>query len=322
MNVKALKQCKLEAYIKRNLPKVLKAKSLSALGDRKQYVGSSEIGGCLRKAYLDKVRATEYDTATWIRFERGHLSEGLVSAMLTGLKMQEQVEVKALLHGFALEAHIDFMKESRHECVVVEAKSVGSPITEPYNSWIMQVQYQLHLLGLSRQKPVRAYIVAIELNNGWFKTFEVAYNESLAQMAFNNAAQLIHAIKENKEPQPQEQLYCSMCTHKADCPLMNAGAVELQGDMLQLATQLVDQKKQLDQAKTKEQATKAEIQAFMQTAKLQRVKAPNGFISLIPESSYACIDTEVLKQERPKLYEMLLSKYGIEKTRKSFLRVQ
>lgn len=322
----AIKKSKFEAFIERNLPKVLKGESVASLGDRKQYVGSSDVGGCLRKSYLDKVRDTEYDMATLIRFERGHLSEGIVRKMLTGLKVQEQVEVRGMVHGFGLKSHIDFMLEDKDECVVVEAKSVGSSITEPYSSWVLQVQYQLHLLRINRNKPVRAYIVAIDLNSGWFKTFEVAYNETLAQMALRKATQLINAIKQNKEPEAEEQLYCSMCPHKADCPLMNAGVVEVQGDMQQLARELADLNNQKKELEKRLDAKKAEMEEFMVTAKIQKVRAANNeqynFISLTNGYSYSSIDTKALKQERPKLYEKLLGKYGVEKTRKGSLQVK
>jgi len=318
----AIKKSKLEAFIEKNLPKVLKEESIASLGDRKQYVGSSDVGGCLRKSYLDKVRDTEYDMATLIRFERGHLSEGIVRKMLTGLEVQEQVEVKGMVHGFGLKSHIDFMLENDNECVVVEAKSVGSSITEPYSSWVLQVQYQLHLLKINRNKPVRAYIVAIDLNSGWFKTFEVAYNETLAQMALRRATQLINAIKADKEPEAEEQLYCSMCSHKADCPLMNAGVVEVQGDMQQLARELADlnnQKKKLEKILN---AKKVEMEEFMKTAKIQKVRADNNFISITNDISYSSIDTKELKQKEPELYEKLLGEYGKETSRKGYIQVK
>lgn len=317
---------KLEIFVEKNLPRVLREESLSTLGDRKRYVGSSDVGGCLRKAYLDKQREPEYDMATLIRFERGHLSEGIVRKMLTGLEVQEQVEVKAMVHGFSLKSHIDFMMENKNECVVIEAKSVSSAINEPYSSWVLQVQYQLHLLHINRHKPIRAYIIAIDINSGWFTTFEIAYNEALAKMAIKKAAHLASAIQNGVEPEAQEQLYCSMCPHKSDCPLMNAGVVELQGDMQQLALDLAAlsaKKKELEKIV---EAKKAEMESFMATAKIQKVKATNeeqcSFISLSHGSSYTSIDTKQLKQEDPGLYERLLEKYGKEVSRSGYLKIQ
>ncbi|KIM06062.1 MAG: hypothetical protein KN64_00730 [Sulfurovum sp. AS07-7] len=317
-----MKKSRLEAFIEKNLPKVLKEESIASLGDRKQYVGSSDIGSCLRKSYLDKVRDTEYDIATLIRFERGHISEGIVRKMLTGLKVQEQVEVKGTVHGFGLKSHIDFMLEDKNECVVVEAKSVSSSITEPYTSWVLQVQYQLHLLSINRKKPVRAHIIAIDINSGWFKTFEVAYNETLAQMALRRATQLITAIKENKEPQAEEQLYCSMCPHKADCPLMNAGAVEVQGDIQQLAREIADLNKQKKQLEKMLDAKKVEMEEFMKTAKIEKIRVEDNFISLANDFSYSSIDTKELKQKEPELYEMLIGKYGKTIARKGYIQIK
>jgi len=305
----AIKKSKLEQLIFKNFPKVLKEESLASLGDRKEYVGSSDVGGCLRKAYLDKVEETEYDMATLIRFERGHLSEGIVRKMLKGLKVVEQTEVKGSVQGFQLKSHIDFMLENKDECVVIEAKSVSSSIDEPYESWILQVQYQLHLLKINRKKPVRAYIIAIDVNQGWFKTFEVEYSDILAQVALKRAVQLIIALKEGKEPEAQEQLYCSTCTRKATCPLLNAGVTEIRGDVLQLAKELAELHKQRKVLEDTFEAKAREMEDFMRGASIFKVRPNDSFISLTSDFEYSSIDTKALKAARPRLYAKLLEKF-------------
>lgn len=318
----AIKKSKLEQLIFRNFPKVLKEESLASLGDRKEYVGSSDVGGCLRKAYLDKVEEVEYDMATLIRFERGHLSEGIVRKMLKGLKVVEQTEVKGAVQGFQLKSHIDFMLENKDECVVIEAKSVSSAITEPYESWILQVQYQLHLLKINRKKPVRAYIIVIDLNQGWFKTFEVDYNDSLAQMALRRAVQLIVALKEGKEPEAKEQLYCSSCSHKATCPLLNAGVTEIRGDMLQLAKELAELHKQKKVLENTIEAKAREMEDFMRGAAIFRVRTNDSFITLTSDSKYSTIDTKSLRAARPRLYAKLLEKFQRDVNTKGHINIK
>ncbi|WP_246434490.1 PD-(D/E)XK nuclease family protein [Nitrosophilus labii] len=320
-----MKKTRLELFIEKNLPKVLKDESLKTLGDRKKYVGSSDIGSCLRATYLNKINPDiKHDMATLIRFERGHIAEGITRKMLHGLPIQEQVEVTAAINGFKIKSHIDFLLENNGEAVIIEAKSVGSPITEAYNSWILQVQYQLHLLKINRDesKSIRAYIVAIDLNSGWFKTFEIAYNEKLAKLAIQRASVLVKAIKEGKEPEAEEQLYCSMCPHKMSCPLMESGVVEVQADLLQLAKEVARLEKEKKETEKVLKAKKAELEEFMRTAKVRKIKADEAFISLTSDTSYTSIDTKALKKERPALYEMLINKFGKEVTRKGYIQVK
>lgn len=313
---------RFEAFIAQNLPKALKKASQANLGDRSKYIGSSDIGGCLRKAYLDKISEVKYDLATLIRFQRGHLNEGVVETMLDGLKFKKQAEYTTQFEGFELKSHIDFLLEDRNEFVVVEAKSVSSEIDVAYPSWVLQVQYQLHLLKQNTKKPVRAYIVALNINTGWFKIFDIDYNESLANLALANAKQLIEALQLNAEPKASEQLYCGTCPHKATCPLLNKGCESLSGDALQLAqklTQLSAAKKAAEKAYDE---AKAEIEELMRGLNLTKVKVDDNFIMLGKDSKSTTFDTKALQNSEPELYEELFAKYQKTSSRKGYLTIK
>ncbi len=73
---------KFDEFVAKNLPKALKKDTEQSLGDRSKYIGSSDIGGCLRKAYLDKTTNYEHDLATLIRFQRGMLLKALLKKCL------------------------------------------------------------------------------------------------------------------------------------------------------------------------------------------------------------------------------------------------
>lgn len=227
---------KFDEFVAKNLPQALKKDTEQSLGDRSKYVGSSDIGGCLRKAYLDKTTSYEHDLATLIRFQRGHVAEGIIEKMLDGLNPTLQKEVKLTIEGFDLKAHIDFCLESKNEIVVVEAKSVNTAVDKPYDSWVMQVNFQLALLATQTQKKLRAYVVAINLNTGWFKSFEINHNQTFEKLAIENAQLLANSLLNKEEPAPSEQLYCSTCPHKKTCPLMmkKSEGSELSGDLLEV----------------------------------------------------------------------------------------
>ena len=100
---------KLDAFINKNLPKVLAEHTVNSLGDRSTYIGASDIGGCLRSSYLGKKQKVDYDISQHIVFERGHLSEGIVAKMLEGTPYKTQVEaIGKADNGFPIKAHIDF----------------------------------------------------------------------------------------------------------------------------------------------------------------------------------------------------------------------
>lgn len=313
---------KFEAFIALNLPKALKKSSEQSLGDRSTYVGSSDIGACLRKAYLDKTEQTSYDLETLIRFQRGHIAESIVETMLDGLNVEKQVEFKTDFEGFELKSHIDFLLPNSSDFTIVEAKSVQSEIDTPYPSWVFQVQYQLHLLKLNTKKPVRAFVIALNVNTGWHKVFEVAYNENLANLALNNAKKLVEALQTQTEPEAKEQLFCGVCPHKANCPLLNKGCQTLNEDVLMLGKKLVElnsKKKELEKAL---EETKSEFEELMKSLSLSKVKIDENFVSLSKDSSSVSFDAKALKESEPALYGELFAKYQKITKRKGYISIK
>ena len=220
-NEKSLKT-EFDLYIEDKLPKIITEETKESLGDRTKYIGASDIGSCLRKAYLSKKHVVEYDIPQYIVFQRGHISESIVEKMLQGTNYSKQVEAKTkALNGFDIKAHIDFTISSKKEIVVIEAKSTSTPVDEPYESWILQIQLQMGLLQKKHpKKTIRGYVIAIDVNSGWNKTFKVSQNQTLYDIAFNKANLLADALHTNQEPLAQQQLFCSKCPFKKDCPAL------------------------------------------------------------------------------------------------------
>ncbi|MGJ9098453.1 PD-(D/E)XK nuclease family protein [Campylobacter jejuni] len=315
-----MKKNKFDEFVAKNLPKALKKDTEQSLGDRSKYIGSSDIGGCLRKAYLDKTTHYEHDLATLIRFQRGHVAEGIIEKMLDGLNPTLQKEVKVTIDGFDLKAHIDFCLENKDEIVVVEAKSVNTAVDKPYDSWVMQVNFQLAMLATQTQKKLRAYVVAINLNTGWFKSFEVNGNQVHEKMAIENAQILANALLNKEEPIASEQIYCSTCPHKDSCPLMvkKSEGSELSGDLLEVGKKIIElntKKKELEEKKTL-------IEEYMRTCGTKKIKIDDSFISLSNDTTSVSFDTKALKDNEPELYESLFEKYQKTSQRKGYLSIK
>ncbi|EEP3507820.1 PD-(D/E)XK nuclease family protein [Campylobacter coli] len=315
---------KFDEFVAKNLPQALKKDTEQSLGDRSKYVGSSDIGGCLRKAYLDKTTSYEHDLATLIRFQRGHVAEGIIEKMLDGLNPTLQKEVKLTIEGFDLKAHIDFCLESKNEIVVVEAKSVNTAVDKPYDSWVMQVNFQLALLATQTQKKLRAYVVAINLNTGWFKSFEINHNQTFEKLAIENAQLLANSLLNKEEPAPSEQLYCSTCPHKKTCPLMmkKSEGSELSGDLLEVGKKIIELNARKKELEKELEEKKVLIEEYMRTCGAKKIKVDDSFFSLSNDTTSTSFDTKALKDNEPELYESLFEKYQKTSQRKGYLAIK
>ncbi|HDZ4980753.1 TPA: PD-(D/E)XK nuclease family protein [Campylobacter jejuni] len=319
-----MKKNKFDEFVAKNLPKALKKDTEQSLGDRSKYIGSSDIGGCLRKAYLDKTTNYEHDLATLIRFQRGHVAEGIIEKMLDGLNPTLQKEVKVTIDGFELKAHIDFCLENKDEIVVVEAKSVNTAVDKPYDSWVMQVNFQLAMLATQTQKKLRAYVVAININTGWFKSFEVDGDQVHEKMAIENAQILANALLNKEEPIASEQLYCSTCPHKDSCPLMvkKSEGSELSGDLLEVGKKIIELNTKKKELEKELEEKKTLIEEYMRTCGTKKIKIDDSFISLSNDTTSVSFDAKALKDNEPELYESLFEKYQKTSQRKGYLSIK
>ncbi len=76
-------------FFKTAVPALNRVKS-AELGDRTQYIGSSDVGSCARKVYLSKKNRTEHSFSTMLRFSRGHVKE---AGDIIGVKVLDHIIV-------------------------------------------------------------------------------------------------------------------------------------------------------------------------------------------------------------------------------------
>ncbi|WP_294963412.1 hypothetical protein [Sulfurimonas sp.] len=308
--------CKLKNYIDENLPKVLKQDTATSLGDRSKYIGASDIGGCLRKAYLSKLKHEKHDIQQLIVFERGHVAETIIAKMLKGTPAKQQVEaVGKAKNGFPIRAHLDFEVDFGPVSVVIEAKSTSIPVDEPYYSWILQEQLQMGLLkNKNKGKAVRGYIVAIDVNTGWYKTFKVEPNQALYDIAMNRANILAEALVNKQEPEAEAQLYCAKCSFKGDCPAITCGVTDqLPEDVIEVAKKIAS----LNKVEKEIKALKTQLKDYMEATETRIVKADNHTVSLISRKGKKTVDIDLMKQMMPDVY----SKFECNDSGYSYLKV-
>lgn len=302
--------CKFTTFITENFKRVSAEKTIAELGHRnfidgnKGYLGITDIlpGGCDEKTFLSKTTKVEHSLEQLIVFGRGHLGEDMVADMFDGLNYKRQVEVLAKTRqGIDIKGHIDFVLSDSNQLVIVEVKTTSSEIDEPYESWVYQVQAQMGLLKRKHpNKKVRAFVFAINVNNGWHKPFEIEFNKMLFNMVLSKADEIAQHIIDGTCPIGKEQLYCSSCPFKGKCKTLSKGE-DLQ-NLPKEIVKVVKKIKSLTKTEKEIKALKTQLQQFMEATNLKRVKADDYTVSLITRGNGKSIDTELLQQMMPDIY--------------------
>jgi CRISPR-associated exonuclease Cas4 len=230
------------------------------LGDRRDYLGASDVGYCPRKVILEKIQPGEHDLATLLRFQRGHMAEDIIAMAFTAAgytNFERQVEV--VIEGdVPLKAHIDFVFTSTIYKIksILEVKSTGNIPEGPYSSWESQLYIQMG--ALANQYPdyaIRGAVLALDLADGEVGFFngyvpqETIYHGLLqrAGSIWSDYQALLQG--EEREIETEVSPLCGFCSHLATCPKFAAEEVP----------QLADSVNSLQELQAREKGIQAEI---------------------------------------------------------------
>lgn len=297
-----------EEFAIENFLKTINEESKESLGDRSKYIGASDVGGCPFKAIKEKLEKPQYSFEKQIVFQRGHIAEELVAKMVNGLPYERQIEVKGEIDSFPLIAHLDFLIKGKNRSVIIEAKTVSVPTEEPYESWILQVQFQMGLLMNEIQNEdhqIEAYVVAIDINKGWYKIFKIDFNDDLFLMALNKANHLVDCLTKGEKPKAIIQNYCSSCPFVQECPKQGCFASELPDNMKEDLKAIKAHKTQEKIIKQKEDALKE----YLINTGLEKAKIDDEDFSVViscKESVSNRFDTNAFKKDHPELAQQYL----------------
>ena len=289
-----------ESYLASNLDKVLSLETKNTLGDRNTYIGASDIGGCPFKTVMSKRQPPKYDLKQQIIFQRGHLAEQLVSKMLDGLDVEDQFEVLGLLDKIQLKAHLDKLIKARNRCVIVEVKTVSAPVDTPYESWVLQVQFQLGLMLEQCNHHVEAYVLAIDLNSGWMKTFHFDFDDNLFELCLGKAQHLEDAMKGLCEPKAIPQFYCGSCSFKMQCPKQGQFAEDLPHEVKMDLEYIKKSKAMAKEAKQRE----ARVKNYLLDMGIEIGKDESSqTVVSVKKQTANRVDINLLKQTYPDIYK-------------------
>lgn len=219
-----------------SLRKLAKQHTEETLGDRRDYLGASDIGYCPRKVILEKINPTEHDLATLLRFQRGHMAEDIIAMAFTAAgftNFERQVEVEVGCE-IPIKAHIDFVFTSEIHKIksVLEAKSTSTIPDDPYGSWESQLYIQMG--ALAEKFPdytIRGAFIALDLANGEVEFFNGYSPEKIIFGGLLRKAEVLwsdyQAMLSSKEvelgtdPGP----LCGFCNHLTSCSRFQAEEV-------------------------------------------------------------------------------------------------
>jgi len=297
-----IKTERFEKYITYNFNRVLSLETQKTLGDRKKYIGASDIGDCPYKVVMSKRHPPVHSLKQQIIFQRGHLAEDIVTKMLDGLDVEDQHEVLGQLDQIQLKAHLDKLIKAKNRCVIVEVKTVSAPVNKPYESWVLQVQFQMGLMLEKCDHHVEAYVLAIDLNSGWLKTFHFEFDDFLFETGLGKAQHIEDSMRGLCEPKAIIKNYCGTCPFKMSCPKQGQHANELPHDL----------KLDLDFIKrSKEMAKEAKLRGNRVKKYLLEMGIKQGkdidtqTVVSVKSTTSKRLDIDALKIDYPEIYEEL-----------------
>ena len=213
------------------------------LGDRRNYLGASDIGYCPRKVILEKIYPPVHDLATLLRFQRGHMAEDIVAAAFTAAgfsNFERQVEVDISTDKLPALVHIDCVFTAHQKKIksILEVKAGKIP-DQPYSSWESQLYLQMG--ALAKQYPdyrIKGAILSLDLNEGdvgFFNGYtpqDTLYNGLLqrAESIWSDYQQSLkgHRIELKTEPGS----LCGFCDHIRTCPRFTADDIPEMDDYI------------------------------------------------------------------------------------------
>ena len=292
----------------------------SELGDRTQYIGSSDVGSCARKVYLQKKYPVEPSVSTMLKFSRGHVAEMLIENIFdaAGVKHLFDTQVEVRHPQYPLKAHVDFLfyadLDGTPELHVIEVKSVSGLPDEPYPQWTDQLAFQLGLLRIQYpEKKLGGSILAIDLNAGkvhQFNGFE--YNDAVFNYLFCRALYLLDCLEEKDEARPSVAQTCSFCSYRTDCPAMTLPKVELPPEIEALANKYAQLNGTKNRADKEMKSIRQELVDFTGPVFKGRSDTVDLLVSSVAPSM--TVDGELLKKQYPDIYpEVLKERAGYTK---------
>lgn len=283
-----------------------------SLGDRSTYIGSSDISGCARKAFMQRKFPTPPSTSTLLKFSRGHAAEWMLNKFFEASGAQYDTQVELIHPDAPLKAHIDFLcyvlEGGQSELHAIEVKSVSGIPDEPYSQWEDQLSYQLGMLRVQYPNPkvkIGGSILAVDLNAGQIRQFNgYLDDDSVFNYLYCRGLHLLEALEGKVEACASPSLLCGFCQYREDCPAFDSKLVALPPEVEQLAKKYASLNGVKGAAEKEMKSIRQELVDF--TGNRFRGRTDDLDLSVSYVESSSSVDTTLLKNQFPEIYPLVL----------------
>ena len=323
-----------ENLVTLQLPGALAARlgQSARLGDRRAYIGASEVGSCLRKVVASKLTPEPFDTPSMGRMLAGRALENevvqLVRLALNGsLRNTGRNQMEVTHPDLPFRAHPDGRIVGEDSDGLLEVKTDSASWFKRYRSeglpqsYNDQVQAQLGLSGLGWGLVV---LVSRE-NLSEVESFRIPFSPVAFNLLGDRARRAAEALHLGDLPPGEPGLgTCFTCPYAGQCPEHQAQQkLPFEGALpevtrLQLDCQLeelADLETCLEPIQERVTELRNLLKDTLVDSGMERVVLDGGTIQLVT-STRTCLDGKALQREAPELYRRFQ-----HTSRSSYLRV-
>lgn len=275
-------------------------------GDRTQYIGSSDVAGCARKAFMQRQYPKTPSVNNLLKFARGHAAEWLLDKIFTAGGAVYDTQVEIIHPTVPFRCHIDFLFYTKSGMHVIEVKSVSGIPDAPYPQWEDQLAYQLGLLRIQYPKgDISGSILAVDLNAGEVHQFNgYAYDEPTFNYLYCKGLHLLDALSGTEEARPSSSILCGYCHYRDDCPSFDCRSVQLPPEVEMLALKYAELNDTKSQADKQMKSIRQELVDYTGTKFRGRTESLDLTVSWVEPS--LTVDGALLKQNHPEIYPKVL----------------
>lgn len=276
------------------------------LGDRTQYIGSSDVAGCARKAFLQRQYPTTPSVSTLLKFARGHAAEWLLDNIFTAGGAVYDTQVEIIHPSVPLRCHIDFLFYSKTGMHAIEVKSVSGIPDAPYPQWEDQLAYQLGLLRIQYPKGnISGSILAVDLNAGEVHQFNgYGYDEPTFHYLYSRGLHLLDALNGTDEARPSSSILCGYCQYRDDCPSFDCRMVQLPPEVEMQALKYAELNDTKSHAEKEMKSIRQELVDYTGPKFRGRTESLDLTVSWVEPS--LTVDAAILKNNYPDIYPKVL----------------
>lgn len=311
----------------------------SRLGDRRCYLGASEVGTCLRRVTAAKLEPESFDTASMGRMLAGRALENevvqLVRTALNGrLRNTGRNQMEAVDPFIPFKAHPDgrIIGDDERGDGLLEVKTASTTVFKRFQKdglpqqYLDQVQAQMGLTGLGW-----ALVVLVSRENlAETCTYLTQFNREHYTELYNRAVRWQEAIKTDSpldfvkgEP---DRGYCFNCPIAHECPehlarrksiakeeIPETVSLELDAELEELASVETS----LEPLQERSRELRERIKSVLEDLGSPKVSVSSGVAQLVT-STRSSFDAKALHREAPEVHRRFLRTTTFTNLRVSF----